>query len=204
MALVDQLLSEFDRPLHVDETAPVTAALLAARAHDEVIGTRVHALRREDAGFLELQDYDAAVRQYANQRGQPRPGHVAAEEEREPSPEDGRQQGREVVGDDDPERRGHRPEDEAQRGDARRCREVDLGRVPDRAREERIGRVGDRVRPPLERPHEEAGVAAPEAGAGMRRVGERLASDQHKRQDRVDSQRRQTLAALRAGTESVP
>ena len=119
-----------------------------------------------------------AVHVPADQRGKPRTGYVAAEPVPEPGAQDRRQQGREVVGDDHPTGLGHWPQGETERGDARRRREVDLGRVPDRAREERIGCVGDRVRPPLERPHEEAGVAAPQASAGVRRVRYRMTPDQ--------------------------
>jgi hypothetical protein len=70
------LLAEFDRQQRVDETAQVTAALLADGAHDEVIATLGHALLREDAGFHEFQIYEAAVRQYANHRGKPEGDHI--------------------------------------------------------------------------------------------------------------------------------
>ena len=72
----EQLLAEFDRQQHVDETASLVAATLAAGRHDELIATLGHALLREDAGFHMFQIYEAAVRQFGNFRGRPEGDHI--------------------------------------------------------------------------------------------------------------------------------
>lgn len=70
------VLSEFDRQQHVDETAEVVNDMLAAGHHREVIETLGHALLREDAGFHQFQIYEAAVRQYGNFEGRPEGDHI--------------------------------------------------------------------------------------------------------------------------------
>jgi nitrite reductase/ring-hydroxylating ferredoxin subunit len=72
----ERLLEAFDRQGHVDETAALTAGLLATASAAEVVEALGEALLREDAGFHSFQIYEAAARQYGNFAGRPEGDHI--------------------------------------------------------------------------------------------------------------------------------
>ncbi len=121
------------------------------------------------------------------------PRQAAGEEKRRPRRERRCREGGEVVGEDGPERLGHRGQHEGERRRGRDPREIHPVRHPDDVRDERIVPVRDRVRPPEKRPHEDRLVAVGVAEHARRRMESHPAADPDDREGGVENERSEGL-----------
>ena len=129
-----------------------------------------------------------AEQESAGERGPPRAGEVAAEEERRPRGQRRKRDGDDVVRDHGPGQQRHRRGKEREprhRGDPR---EIDADHRPHRVRHERVVPVQDRVRPPAERPDEDLRVGE-EADVVAIPVAEQRPPEEREREQSVDRER---------------